>query len=1348
MTTGSISLLRANVALTTNVKLMVDSKYNLYLESYSSNTELSDRKYKKFQIGPDVFISERYAKFYQGLPADLAFAVKNDVKSDSIQSMYGNQFDDIYYSGPRNVEDNRYIEEFQYNTTLRINPTKLPKYFFIFRKDEPGLLDLNRSNASNFLHDLKCVNVVDLTPKTTIGQLWKKNYIDDDVIPASPFELNLNTDEFSQWNGYDYTSGGTVSKSFLLDDFMQNQLSDFEFESYLTDGFRKNGVIASNYANISYLFDDTVSGIFIQSTLGDEHRYYEDEYPFIFQLIRSNKITSNQYTKSIDTSGVVGRIYYTFNIHIPYRKKWTINRYTGYYVDDLKRVAQLSSYMGGVFVDDAAIEIIDNTFMKYDSGLGEYVSVSPLVNAFVDTLPIHFKIGEVFHLVEKDGNNYRLVSENSINGNMLALKSTGTQSIKIDFEDFGSGEFKSVLKNVDNTYYYNKDFTIYRDGICVIKLLDTYYTLHIDYSNQQVYINTDEYITCDSNVLVRQLGEGVKRFDNLQVITKDNAIEYFEVFFLQFTDIADWDFNHTDTDHTKIEYDTDNAINYNRPFVHALDIKDLALPVDLQYEKDYNIVEPGGTPVINSPFIFPVASEYAATGDLYMLDNINKLTRIWNINQSVNKFGLSGSVGPNSVPYKINNNLTVWGQLNLNPNMYSASKSISDSNLDWFYTFGRPIDYIDYDSLEAYDLSYNPHIIQRTLNIDTPRTVNITGASTTVQNNLRFNYRFDLEYYKRQSTTFDYFSYMMDMPVSLDSNGLFEFDKRMTTRAAVLYPNDGVNGPRLYLRGMCAYLEYVTLANPNICSEGVTPRPADDLSGYRFGTVFAPKYTEDVALWGKSGIDIVLNKKFKNILIHIYIYVPINSYTSLDYRRRDVNYNEDHVMYSYFDATINDMVFTASELATADLTLNNFLNILNKCELDSTIFTLGINYQVLDTVQSVGYLIINAYEDPLDTTRLFIEFESEPNLKEHDWMYFELFGINLQIVTKLNNRVYVFNIQDGTAATYAAAIIAALIIDPVYVLNAKSVLPFRFRIIEPNIVRINTNVNIVTGDDSSPIRPINNTYNTVNPTTTPGESVFPNIYRDDMISRRKYVDDTRKTTTLSDIKNLPGIVRFSGGYEPILRMLPIFNSTTLLSMNNASVASPTVFINAAKVQKMSLVAVPVSVGTGFYLEVHLIDVLDQLLNVKVGDVWHMGDANAFPYIAGQTGEIIEATTYVQSLITYYKYTLDIIYDVAPFIGTIIPDNTQPSFLYIMRQIDKNMYFDYQYVDFATVTDLTIAKTYSVVNPLRSSKTVNNTTNRYPLIDEHGSTNIDRMALKSSWDEIFYYMTLSNKYNTL
>ena len=52
----SIYLLRSNPALSTNIKLVVDTQYNLYFESYSASPELSDQKYKKFQINSTSFL--------------------------------------------------------------------------------------------------------------------------------------------------------------------------------------------------------------------------------------------------------------------------------------------------------------------------------------------------------------------------------------------------------------------------------------------------------------------------------------------------------------------------------------------------------------------------------------------------------------------------------------------------------------------------------------------------------------------------------------------------------------------------------------------------------------------------------------------------------------------------------------------------------------------------------------------------------------------------------------------------------------------------------------------------------------------------------------------------------------------------------------------------------------------------------------------------------------------------------------------------------------------------------------------------------------------------------------------
>ena len=50
----SFSLLRTNVGLTTNIKIVVDSNYGLYLESINSTNKLESTKFKKVQSRFDM----------------------------------------------------------------------------------------------------------------------------------------------------------------------------------------------------------------------------------------------------------------------------------------------------------------------------------------------------------------------------------------------------------------------------------------------------------------------------------------------------------------------------------------------------------------------------------------------------------------------------------------------------------------------------------------------------------------------------------------------------------------------------------------------------------------------------------------------------------------------------------------------------------------------------------------------------------------------------------------------------------------------------------------------------------------------------------------------------------------------------------------------------------------------------------------------------------------------------------------------------------------------------------------------------------------------------------------------
>jgi len=71
----SHAILRTNVGLTTNVKLMVGNTYSLYLDSIVSTPELSDSKYKKMQFNKNNYWDELVPYFFKNTPADIAYGI-------------------------------------------------------------------------------------------------------------------------------------------------------------------------------------------------------------------------------------------------------------------------------------------------------------------------------------------------------------------------------------------------------------------------------------------------------------------------------------------------------------------------------------------------------------------------------------------------------------------------------------------------------------------------------------------------------------------------------------------------------------------------------------------------------------------------------------------------------------------------------------------------------------------------------------------------------------------------------------------------------------------------------------------------------------------------------------------------------------------------------------------------------------------------------------------------------------------------------------------------------------------------------------------------------------------------
>jgi hypothetical protein len=1377
---GSISLLRANPALTTNVKLMVDSEYNLYLESYSANRELSDKKYKKYLITTDSFLSQRIASFYKGLPANIAFDVKNDIKSDVIQSNYNNQFDDIYYSGARAVEDTRYQEEFQYNTTLKINPSKLPKYFIIFRVDGPGLKELSNlsqvpMNYNNwtqpyvYMADAKVTTVFDLTPQTNIGKLWKKNYIDDDLLLRSPVELNFNKFEFSKWNGYDYSSGGTVSKSVMLDGYMQNQNTIFDMESYITDGFKNNDVICSHYSNIAFLFNDTVAGIFYKSETPGQFKYYEKDYPYITKYIQDGSIKSTQYDKVVETL-ISGKkvVYYTFRESVPYRRKWTINRYSGFYLDDLITVDSVSPYTPVQFKINDGIYLVNNIFRAANVSTAD--SVNPVDGAYDAQLPLYFKIDKALYLIEFKNNEYVLISDKTFNGPISDFVMAAQKPIKIVYENDNytllsptyKDSYRIYLKNTDNTTYTG--ISTDSSKIYLIKILDRYYRLSSDY-NYSIYINTDEYILCDSIGITRKLGFNDMQYENIQVLTKDNNVTYFDIYQLQFTSISDWDFARENTEYASIEYNKTNVIPYHRPFVYELDIKDTNIPKDPYTEKYYKIWIDDTVNTMSQyialqdSFVLPCASEYAASGDLYMFDKYNKLTRIWDINQSVVKWGIYESINNMSYPYRINNSLDVCGPYNFTPNIFSPYADVKELTLDWFYSLGAPLNY----SLEIYDIntSYAPYrmrtITERSLNIDLPRVF----FSQIFNYQLNYFYKFDISYYKNIDARIDYFDYIFNRPVILDNyidstnNVITQYYKRI----ARFTMSDKVNGPAVFAKGLAAYIQYVDTVNPN-SNDQFTVKPADDLEGYGFASLFTPRYTDNINILGKAGIEIILNKKYKNVLLNMYVYTLPGTHTSVDYRERDAVYDDGYVHYVGWDdpTLMAGYTYYQSELPVQSLTLKTITGILKTNTLEHPHYSMGIKYTVVEDV--VEYTIsnmINVYDAIRQTSKITINFSQDLPFKHGEWIHlknttYPELDTNHQVVGKNHNRGLIIEVEGD-----ATAIVAAMnvIVGSITCTKEESVYPFRLSVIHPNEIKINKDINQVAGDTSCPVKPKNIfTLNTdILVSYTAYLKNIPHVYVDNDISRRLYKSNSITELSYSQVAKLPSIFRNSGDYEPILHEIDMFEQSALIPYNGTTPLSSTssgVFYLESDL-----------IGNKYYISIHLTDFLYNVLyneitgrpNVEIGDIFYVR-SSTLPWAQYITGHVIAVELSTVNPVGLppapqaYKITLSTEFDFSPILTDIdMTASGEQMIVTLFKYIPSNTAFKFDYINFGTVTELIVSKQYQGVNPMQTSNAIWKTTNKYPMIDEHGVTTINRNIFKSSWDPDFYYKTTSSKYKT-
>jgi len=705
----SFSLLRTNVGLTTNVKVVCDSKYNLYLESIDSAPELSITKLKKVQFNKNNFYDELVPYFFKDFPSDIAYQISYSNDSDNMSLNFANQYDDLYQMGAKNIIDNKnYIEEYEYFAPLYLFKDSCPKYFIIFRIDGPGLIDLNPSNfREEFLKKFKTVKLFDLTKKSPLGEWIDKNFKNNLSFPNSSLEIDFRNLEFSKWIGIDYDSGGFTYKSIFLENSLEQENTIFDFEKFFFDGYKTNKVIYPQIINFSFLFDDTPA-------------------------------TSTSL------------------------RKWSLNRYSGFYLDDLELIDYITPFIMPTLKE--GVEILDKNILYHVDG-------DPFLIGFKDDLDMWVEYNGDFYKVEKFIESTKILSDNisknptkrvineKINKTEIS-KSLKQETVKkeeymiVDKTKYRiiselelSGKENELNKK---TCYVNTNNQIIRlDGstysipsinnsdINLIEIDGLYHNLLIE--EGYLKINSDYAFNFRDSYrfeyYINSPDPNYYKFIDL-AITKDNKPISFKIYRANFTDIKDFDTQIIDNEFSKYEYEKENTLSDTEETkMYTTDLRINSNPSNFN-DYTYN----------NEVVFIPTSSDYTANLETFRIVD-NSLSEIWRKNSIYCRFGFQNSISAHDYPYLLNNN-DIHENFNRTTDTFKVIPDRKSRNLDYFYT------------INSGTISYSHHSLHIEKNFESQDT----------------SFRFELDKYLNLYTyslgtySFDYFSYLFGTTQSFSNN--------------------------------------------------------------------------------------------------------------------------------------------------------------------------------------------------------------------------------------------------------------------------------------------------------------------------------------------------------------------------------------------------------------------------------------------------------------------------------------------------------------------------------------------------------------------------------------------------
>lgn len=319
---NSKPLLRTNPRLTGNIKLITDSKGDIYLESINANKELSDSRYKRYGVSPDSDYSYDVARFFNDnkTPYEMVYETKRNASDLSVLESYDLQYEEDYQYGVRFNTSKMYDENFRIFAPIQID-TNIPKLFVIYRVASPkpnqnyGNGATDKSNRiQSMLTNATIVKTFDLSEASKLGKYIRK-HVYNEFFQDNQLTVSFEKNEQTFYKGIDLVKGGFSSKGeFIYNDFVATDKPIIEANDFITDGFKRNRIVTSNILNLEFMFDDDQAAEYSVS------RYFGlfvDDIPsgrgkiqrVNSGLIKFKDLTSNMYYDNVEGSTFDGNTF-------------------------------------------------------------------------------------------------------------------------------------------------------------------------------------------------------------------------------------------------------------------------------------------------------------------------------------------------------------------------------------------------------------------------------------------------------------------------------------------------------------------------------------------------------------------------------------------------------------------------------------------------------------------------------------------------------------------------------------------------------------------------------------------------------------------------------------------------------------------------------------------------------------------------------------------------------------------------------------------------------------------------------------------------------------------------------